>query len=257
VIGNSEEESAVENGELADQVAVVTGGGRGIGLAIARALAEGGATVAVLDVDEEGARQAAAGLPGSGHRGFRADVTNGEEVRNVIVEAEEGLGPVGILVNNAGITRDNLLLRMSEDEWDQVLSVNLKGAFNATKAVARGMMKRRQGVIVNIASVIGLMGNAGQANYAASKAGMIGFTKSIAREFATRGVRCNAIAPGFIQTEMTAKLKEEVIEELKNQIPMGTLGAPEDVARVVRFLAGPGAAYITGQVIGVDGGMVM
>ena len=243
--------------ELADQVALVTGGGRGIGFAIAQALAEGGARVAVVDVDEAGARSAASGLSGEGHQGFRADVTNAQEVQEVIQSIEGTIGPITILVNNAGITRDNLLLRMSEEEWDQVLSVNLKGAFNTTKGVARGMMKRRQGVIVNIASVIGRMGNAGQANYAASKAGLIGLTKSVAREFANRGVRCNAIAPGFIQTEMTAKLKPEVIEGLKSQIPMGTLGNPEDVARVVRFLAGPGAAYITGQVIGVDGGMVM
>jgi len=243
--------------ELQDQVALVTGGGRGIGLAIAEALAEGGARVAVVDVDEEGARAAAAGLPGKGHAGYRADVTQATEVQEVVQAVEEQIGPITILVNNAGITRDNLLLRMSEEEWDQVLSVNLKGAFNATKGVARGMMKRRQGAIVNIASVIGRMGNAGQANYAASKAGLIGLTKSVAREFANRGVRCNAIAPGFIQTEMTAKLKPEVIEGLKGQIPMGTLGDPEDVARVVRFLVGPGAAYITGQVIGVDGGMVM
>lgn len=243
--------------ELAEQVALVTGGGRGIGLAIAHSLAEGGATVAVVDVDEAGAQAAASSLPGEGHAGFRADVTRAQEVQEVIQAVEERVGSIAILVNNAGITRDNLLLRMSEEEWDQVLSVNLKGAFNTTKSVARGMMKRRQGVIVNIASVIGRMGNAGQANYAASKAGLIGLTKSVAREFASRGVRCNAIAPGFIQTEMTAKLKPEVIEGLKSQIPLGTLGNPEDVARVVRFLVGPGAAYITGQVIGVDGGMVM
>jgi 3-oxoacyl-[acyl-carrier protein] reductase len=243
--------------ELEDQVAVVTGGGRGIGLAIATALADAGARVAVLDVDEDGARRAAAGLPGEGHAGFRADVTVASEIQGVLEAVEDEIGPISILVNNAGITRDNLLLRMSEEEWDQVLAVNLKGAFNATRTVARGMMKRRKGAIVNIASVIGLMGNAGQANYAASKAGMIGLTKSVAREFASRGVRCNAIAPGFIQTEMTARLKPEVIEGLKGQIPMGTLGEPEDVARVVRFLVGPGASYITGQVIGVDGGMVM
>ena len=243
--------------EIEGQVAVVTGGGRGIGLAIAMALAEGGAKVAVVDVDEEGSRIAAESLPGDGHRGYKADVTKADEIRVVFKAVEEEVGPISVLVNNAGITRDNLLLRMSEEEWDQVLSVNLKGAFNATKAVARGMMKRREGAIVNIASVIGRMGNAGQANYAASKAGLIGFTKSVAREFASRGVRCNAVAPGFIQTEMTAKLSEEVVEGLKSQIPMGTLGDPADVARVVRFLAGPGAAYITGQVIGVDGGMVM
>jgi len=251
------EESVLGMRDIEEQIAVVTGGARGIGLAIATALAEGGAKVAVVDVDEEGSQRAAEGLPGEGHRGYRADVTNAEEVKSVFKAVEEEVGPISILVNNAGITRDNLLLRMSEEDWDQVLSVNLKGAFNTTKAVARGMMKRRQGAIVNISSVIGLMGNAGQANYAASKAGLLGFTKSVAREFASRGVRCNAIAPGFIQTEMTAKLSQDVIEGLKSQIPLGTLGDPQDVANVVRFLAGPGAAYITGQVIGVDGGMVM
>ncbi len=245
------------SGELKGQVAVVTGGARGIGLAIAEKLAGAGARVAVLDVDEEGARAAARGLSGEGHQGFMGDVTRGGEIQEVFKAVESEMGPTGVLVNNAGITRDNLLLRMSEEDWDQVLAVNLKGAFNATKAVARGMMKRRGGSIVNIASVIGRMGNAGQANYAASKAGLIGLTKSVAREFASRGVRCNAIAPGFIQTEMTAQLSDEVVEGLKGQIPMGTLGEPSDVAELVCFLAGPGAAYITGQVVGVDGGMVM
>jgi len=243
--------------ELDGQVAVVTGAGRGIGLAIAEALAEAGAKVAVVDVDERESQEAAGGLPGTGHQGYRGDVTEAQGLHAVLRRAEEELGPITILVNNAGITRDNLLLRMSEEEWDQVLSVNLKGAFNATKGVARGMMKRRKGSIINIASVIGLMGNAGQANYAASKAGLMGFTKSVAREFASRGVRCNAVAPGFIQTAMTEKLTPEIVEGLKAQIPMGTLGEPDDIARVVRFLAGPGAAYITGQVIAVDGGMVM
>jgi len=243
--------------ELEGQVAVVTGGGRGIGLAIAEALAEGGARVAVVDVDEKESQEAANGLPGDGHQGYRGDVTEGADLKTVLQRVEAELGPITVLVNNAGITRDNLILRMSEDEWDQVLSVNLKGAFNATKAVARGMMKRRTGAIINIASVIGLMGNAGQANYAASKAGLMGFTKSVAREFASRGVRCNAIAPGFIQTAMTEKLSPDVVEGLRAQIPLGTLGEPHDIARVVRFLAGPGAAYITGQVIAVDGGMVM
>jgi len=243
--------------ELKDQVALVTGGARGIGLAIAEALADAGARIAVVDVDEAQSEVAAASLQGEGHRGYRGDVTDGEALQGLFKKVEADLGPIDVLVNNAGITRDNLLLRMSEEEWDQVLSVNLKGAFNATKAVARGMMKRRSGAIVNIASVIGLMGNAGQANYAASKAGLIGFTKSIAREFASRGVRCNAIAPGFIKTAMTDKLSQDVVDGLKSQIPMGTLGEPEDVARVVRFLVGPSAAYITGQVIAVDGGMVM
>jgi 3-oxoacyl-[acyl-carrier protein] reductase len=243
--------------ELEGRVAVVTGGARGIGLAIAHALAEGGARVAVVDVDEAQAAPAAEGLPGNGHKGYRGDVTQAEELQALFQNVETELGPISVLVNNAGITRDNLLLRMSEEDWDLVLSVNLKGAFNATKAVARGMMKRREGAIVNIASVIGLMGNAGQANYAASKAGLMGLTKSVAREFASRGVRCNAIAPGFIQTAMTEKLDPQVVEGLKNQIPMGTLGEAADVAQLVRFLVGPGASYITGQVIAVDGGMVM
>lgn len=243
--------------ELEGQVALVTGGARGIGLAIARALAEAGARVAVVDVNESESRAAADTLPGEGHGGYQGDVRETEGLQALFKTIEDQLGPVDVLVNNAGITRDNLLLRMSEEEWDQVLSVNLKGAFNATKAVARGMMKRRSGAIVNIASVIGLMGNAGQANYAASKAGLIGFTKSVAREFASRGVRCNAIAPGFIKTAMTEKLSPDVVEGLTSQIPMGTLGEPEDVARVARFLAGPESGYITGQVIAVDGGMVM
>jgi 3-oxoacyl-[acyl-carrier protein] reductase len=250
-------EMPMDVAELQGQVAVVTGGARGIGLAIAQALAEGGASVALVDVDASEAIASAGQLPGMGHKGYGGDVTDSGEVLSVLERVEEDLGPVSILVNNAGITRDNLLLRMTEEEWDLVLSVNLKGAFNTTKALARGMMKRRQGVIINIASVIGLMGNAGQANYAASKAGLLGFTKSVAREFASRGIRCNAIAPGFIRTAMTDKLSSEVVDGLKAQIPMGTLGEPLHVANVARFLAGPGAAYITGQVIAVDGGMVM
>ncbi len=244
-------------GELAGEVAMVTGASRGIGLAIARALAEGGARVALVDVDGEGARAAAASLAGEGHRGFAGDVTQAGDVQQVMAAAEEEVGPLTILVNNAGITRDNLLLRMSEEDWDQVLAVNLKGAFLTTKAASRGMMKRRRGSIVNISSVIGLMGNAGQANYAASKAGLLGLTRSVARELASRGVRCNAIAPGFIRTAMTDRLSPEVVDGLLGQIPMGTLGSPEDVAGVVRFLVGPAARYITGQVIAVDGGMVM
>jgi 3-oxoacyl-[acyl-carrier protein] reductase len=250
-------EVPMDGGELHGQVAVVTGGARGIGLAIARALAEAGARVALVDVDESEAVASAGQLPGGGHMGYGGDVTVSREMASVLGGVEEDLGPVSILVNNAGVTRDNLLVRMTEEEWDLVLLVNLKGAFNTTKAVARGMMKRRQGAIINIASVIGLMGNAGQANYAASKAGLLGFTKSVARELASRGVRCNAIAPGFIKTAMTDKLHPDVVEGLKAQIPMGMLGEPQHVAEVVRFLAGPGAAYITGQVIAVDGGMVM
>jgi 3-oxoacyl-[acyl-carrier protein] reductase len=220
-------------------------------------LAEGGARVALVDLDEEACRSAASGLPGEGHGGYACDVSETEAVQAAVARVEEELGGVGILVNNAGITRDNLLLRMKDEEWDQVLQVNLKGAFNMTRAVSRGMMKRREGAILNVSSVIGLTGNAGQANYAASKAGLIGFTKSVAKELASRGVRCNAVAPGFIQTAMTEALGPEVVEALQGQIPMGRLGDPEDVARVVRFLAGPSASYITGQVLAVDGGMVL
>jgi 3-oxoacyl-[acyl-carrier protein] reductase len=178
-------------------------------------------------------------------------------VTATIKAVEELLGPVDILVNNAGITRDNLLLRMSSEDFDEVIGANLKGAFNFTKAVARGMMKRRDGAILNISSVVGLTGNAGQANYAASKAGLHGMTKSVAKELASRGVRCNAIAPGFITTDMTGELNEQQIDALLGQIPLGALGAPADVAGAARFLVGPGARYITGQVLAVDGGMVM
>jgi 3-oxoacyl-[acyl-carrier protein] reductase len=243
--------------ELKDSVALVTGGSRGIGLAIATALAEGGARVAVVARGEEGAREAAASLPGEGHQGFGCDVADGDRVAEVVSQVEESMGTVSTLVNNAGITRDNLLLRMKDEDWNTVMDVNLRGAFYTTRAVLRGMMKQRDGVILNVTSVVGLMGNAGQANYAASKAGLVGFTKSVARELASRGVRCNAIAPGYIETDMTGALNEKQVEALAGQIPLGRLGQPEDIAGVVRFLAGPSARYITGQVITVDGGMVM
>jgi 3-oxoacyl-[acyl-carrier protein] reductase len=244
-------------GELEGKVALVTGGARGIGREISRSLAEAGARVAVVDVIGDSAKATAAELPGDGHAGFACDVVDPEQAQATVAEVEEAVGPVDILVNNAGITRDNLILRMKDEEFDQVIAVNLKGTFNFTKATSRGMMKRRQGAIVNIASVVGLMGNAGQANYAASKAGVIGMTKSVAREFASRGVRCNAIAPGFIQTAMTDALSEAQREELQGRIPLGELGTPADVASAARFLVGPGARYITGQVLTVDGGMVM
>ncbi|RMF58400.1 MAG: 3-oxoacyl-[acyl-carrier-protein] reductase [Calditrichaeota bacterium] len=186
-----------------------------------------------------------------------ADVSRMEDAQRLIEKTLEAYGQVDILVNNAGITRDNLVMRMSEADWDMVLAVNLKGAFNCIKAVTRQMMKQRQGRIINITSVVGQMGNAGQANYAASKAGIIGLTRSVARELASRNITCNAIAPGFIETDMTAALGEKVAEELKSQIPLGRLGSPEEVAKVVSFLASEDAAYITGQVINVDGGMVM
>ena len=243
--------------ELAGKVALVTGGSRGIGRAIAEALAEGGARVALVARDGERANAAAAELPGARHAGFPCDVADPAAVNATLAAVEQQLGPVDILVNNAGITRDNLLLRMKDEEFDEVIAANLKGAFNFTRAVSRGMMKRRDGAILNITSVVGLIGNAGQANYAASKAGLVGLTKSVARELASRNVRCNAIAPGFITTDMTGQLDEKQIEELRARIPLGALGNPADVAAAVRFLVGPSARYITGQVLAVDGGMAM
>jgi len=243
--------------ELEGKVAVVTGGSRGIGRAIAQALAEAGASVAVVARNADGAVAAAGELPGEGHAGYGCDVADPDQVAATLAAVEAAQGPVDILVNNAGITRDNILLRMKDEEFDEVIAANLKGAFNFTRSVTRGMMKRRDGAILNITSVVGLTGNAGQANYAASKAGMIGLTKSVAKELASRGVRCNAIAPGFITTDMTAELNESQVAALRDQIPLGALGEPEDVAGAARFLVGPGARYITGQVLAVDGGMVM
>ena len=243
--------------ELRGRVALVTGGSRGIGLSISEALAAAGARVAVVARDGGRAAEAAAGLPGEGHAGFACDVADAARAADTVAAVEEALGPVDVLVNNAGITRDNILLRLKDEDWDDVMAVNLRGAFAMTRAVARGMMKRRDGVVLNVTSVVGLMGNAGQANYAASKAGLVGFTKSVARELASRNVRCNAVAPGYIRTDMTADLGEKATSELQARIPMGRLGEPADIAGVVRFLAGPWARYITGQVVTVDGGMVM
>ena len=243
--------------ELDGQVALVTGGSRGIGLAIAQELARAGAKVAVLGRNGEAAKSAATSLEGSGHAGYGCDVSDGAAAKVVVGEVEEELGPIEILVNNAGITRDNIFIRMKEAEWDEVLAVNLKGAFNITRTLTRGMMRRRSGVILNITSVVGIVGNAGQANYSASKAGLIGFTKSLARELAPRGIRCNAIAPGFITTDMTSELPEAAVEELQSRIPLGRFGSPEDVGGLVRFLAGPAARYITGQVVAVDGGVAI
>jgi 3-oxoacyl-[acyl-carrier protein] reductase len=242
--------------ELKGKTALVTGGSRGIGLAIARSLAEGGAAVAVVARDESRAQEAAASLPGEGHRGYAADVGSSASVDPLVKRVEEEMGGIDILVNNAGVTRDNVLMRLKDEDWDAVVDTNLRGAFNLIRAASRGMMKRRSGRIVNITSVVGLTGNKGQANYAASKAGLVGLTKSVARELASRGVLVNALAPGYIETDMTSELPEAVREALLGQIALGRLGRPEDVAGVVRFLAGPAAAYITGQVLVVDGGMV-
>ena len=205
----------------------------------------------------ERAKQAAAALSGAGHQGYACDVADPFQVTDTVKAIQEGLGSVDILINNAGLTRDNLLMRMKDEEFDEVIATNLKGAFNFTRAVTRSMMKKRDGVILNITSVVGLIGNAGQTNYAASKAGMIGMTKSVAKELGSRGVRCNALAPGFIRTDMTAELSEDQIESLQSLIPLGRLGETDDISGVVRFLVSPAARYITGQVLAVDGGMVM
>lgn len=242
--------------ELDGVVAIVTGASRGIGRAIAESLAEAGARVACVARDLERTRAAASEMSG-GAEGFACDVSDSEACAALIGSVEEALGPVGILVNNAGVTRDNVLVRLRDEDWDAVLDTNLRGAFHMTRAAARGMMKRRDGRIVNIASVVGLTGNRGQANYAASKAGLVGFSKSVALELASRNVLVNVVAPGFIETDMTAELGPEARQNLSERIPLGRIGGPGDVAAAVRFLVGPGAAYITGQVIVVDGGMVM
>lgn len=243
--------------ELQGQVALVTGGSRGIGLAVASELASAGARVAVVARDEARAQAAADGLPGEGHRGYGADVADPEAVNALVKRVEEELGSLDVLVNNAGITRDNVLMRIRDDDWDAVLDTNLRGVFNTIRAASRGMMKRRAGRVINITSVVGITGNKGQANYAASKAGVIGLTKSVAKELASRGVLVNAVAPGYIETDMTSDLPEAARDALMSQIALGRLGKPDDIAPVVRFLAGPGAAYITGQTLVVDGGMVM
>jgi 3-oxoacyl-[acyl-carrier protein] reductase len=241
--------------DLSSRVALVTGSTRGIGREIASTLAVCGARVAVVGRDLARAEAVAAEL--SGARGFAADVTDAASVSRLVEDVETAFGSVDILVNNAGITRDNIVLRLKDDDWDAVLDANLRGAFLTIRAATRGMMKRRWGRIINISSVVGLTGNKGQANYAASKAGLIGLTKSVAKELASRNILGNVIAPGFIETDMTAALSDEVRRGLSAQIPLERLGTPSDIATLVAFLSSEHAAYITGQVFVVDGGMVM
>jgi 3-oxoacyl-[acyl-carrier protein] reductase len=245
--------------KLKDKIAVVTGGNRGIGKEIALSLARQGASVAICGTNEETLKAAAAEIEALGLKSLaiKTDVSKAAEVDAFVAKVLETFGKVDILVNNAGITKDNLLLRMGEAEWDDVISVNLKSAFLMTKLLVKPMMKARQGRIINLTSIVGVRGNAGQANYAASKAGLIGFTKTVAREFASRNITCNAVAPGFIQTDMTHGLGEKAKEELMKEIPLGFLGESKDVAAAVLFLASEEARYITGQVLCVDGGMVI
>jgi 3-oxoacyl-[acyl-carrier protein] reductase len=242
------------------RVALVTGGGRGLGRAIAVRLAQEGAKVAISYRSNDAAAGETAELvrkAGAGCETFKGDVASSEDVEALMKGVGEAFGPVEILVNNAGTMRDNILLRMKDAEFEEVLATNLKGTYLCTRAVLRGMVRARWGRIVNISSVVGLVGNAGQANYAASKAGIIGFTKSVAREVAGRGITANAVAPGYVETELTGVLPENVKEQILGQIPVGRFGEPEEIAEVVSFLAGERAAYVTGQTIVVDGGMVM
>ncbi len=244
---------------MENKVALVTGGSRGIGKEIALGLAKRGANVAITyNSNDSLAQEVVEEIKELGVKALaiKGDSSIEEDVNNIVAKVEGELGTIDILVNNAGITKDNLIIRMKSEDWDDVLNVNLKGVFLTTKAVVRGMMKKRYGKIINISSVVGVSGNAGQGNYAASKAGLIGFTKSMAKELASRGIRVNAIAPGFIKTDMTDVLKEEIKEDLLRNIPLGSFGQPKDIANAVVFLASEEADYITGQVLNVNGGMV-
>ena len=242
--------------DLTGRVALVTGSTRGIGRAIAESFVESGARVAIVGRDVSRAREVAYAIS-SEARGFACDIADTASLTSLVENVESEFGAVDILVNNAGITRDNLLMRIKDDDWDAVLDSNLRGAFVAIRAASRGMMKRRWGRIINIASVVGLVGNKGQANYAASKAGLIGMTKSVAKELASRNVLANVVAPGYVETDMTAAMTDEAKTTLFAQIPLGRLGAPQDIAGLVTFLASDAASYITGQTFVVDGGMVM
>lgn len=245
---------------LKEKTAVITGSARGIGRAIAEKLAEAGSKIVISDILVEDGEKTAKEIKekyGVETLFISSNVADSQSAEELVTKAHEAFGKIDVFVNNAGITRDTLLLRMKEDDFDKVIAVNLKGTFNCTQSVLKKMIKQRSGSIINIASVIGLMGNVGQANYAASKAGVIGFTKSVAREGAPRGVRANSIAPGFIKSDMTHILNEEVQKQILSQIPAGEMGTPEDVANAVLFLASDLSSYITGQTLTVDGGMVM
>ncbi len=244
---------------LKDEIAFITGSARGIGREIAEVFAKEGALVIISDIKQEDCQATVDEFLAKGYKAdaFACNVTNSADVDQTTDKVMQKYGRIDILVNNAGITRDNLFLRMKEEDWDAVISVNLKGTFNACKSISRAMLKARKGKIISIASVIGVMGNAGQANYAASKAGIIGLTKSLAREFASRSITVNAVAPGYIKTAMTDKLGEEVKNKILENVPMGRMGLPLDVANVCLFLASKEADYVTGQTILVDGGMVM
>jgi 3-oxoacyl-[acyl-carrier protein] reductase len=242
--------------DLSGKNALVTGSTRGIGRAIAESFAESGARVAVVGRDQQRADEAATAI-GRGAQGFAADVSDTAAVTKLVEDVEKAFGSIDILVNNAGITRDNIVMRLKDEDWDAVLNANLRGAFASIRAASRGMMKRRSGRIINVASIVGLIGNKGQANYAASKAGLIALTKSVAKELGSRNILINAVAPGFIDTEMTSKMTPEAREALGKQIALERLGTVEDVAAMVTFLASDLASYITGQVFVVDGGMVM